>query len=256
MSGVLRRCSAPPPCASARTRCSSSRSPARSRAGSSTSTASTTAAELVAAVTRENYPDLRIPLHARARHFVAGEPKLPDGDRDARARAAFDLVIVSVLLDAGAGADWKYRDAASGRSFARSEGLAVASQRMFEAGAFSLDPGAPLRVDAQALAGLDADALALGFQVDDSNPMVGLDGRAALAAPARRAGRRASGPVRDRGRAAARRAVRRAGGAERSRAGCPPPRSSSCCSKRSGRSGPTGWSSTACRSAIAGAIRR
>ncbi|HEU0134402.1 MAG TPA: DUF1688 family protein, partial [Allosphingosinicella sp.] len=61
------------------------------------------AAEWTARVTRENYPDLAIPYHARWRHFVAGEPRLPDSDPEARARAAFDLVILSVLLDAGAG---------------------------------------------------------------------------------------------------------------------------------------------------------
>jgi hypothetical protein len=139
------------------------------------------AAALTAAVTREAYPDLAIPFHARWRHFVAGAPRLPDAaDPAARARAAFDLAIVSVLLDAGAGPGWRYRDAASGGTFARSEGLAVASQRMFEAGAFSADPGARLRVDSGALAGLSADTLADGFQVDEANPLLGLDGRAAL----------------------------------------------------------------------------
>src|SRR3954471_18684820 len=96
------------------------------------------AAALTAQVTREAYPDLAIPFHARWRHFVAGEPALPDaGNAAARARAAFDLAIVSVLLDAGAGPGWHYRDPATGTALARSEGLAVASQRLFEAGAFS-----------------------------------------------------------------------------------------------------------------------
>lgn len=138
------------------------------------------AADLTAAVTRELYPDLDIPLHARARHFVAGAPELPEGDAAARARSAFDLVVVSVLLDAGAGADWAYGDAPSGRTLARSEGLAVASQRMFEAGAFSAAPSDPLRVDGRRLADLDTVALAAGFQVGNDNPMVGLDGRAGL----------------------------------------------------------------------------
>ena len=138
------------------------------------------AAELTAEVTRERYPDLDIPFHARGRHFVAGEPALPEGDTATRARAAFDLTIVSVLLDAGAGADWRYRDAASGQVLGRSEGLGVASQRMFEAGIFAVDPAERLRVDAPALAGLETATLTTGFQVDDGNPMVGLDGRAAL----------------------------------------------------------------------------
>ncbi|MEA3062643.1 MAG: hypothetical protein QOJ94_2424 [Sphingomonadales bacterium] len=139
------------------------------------------AADLTAEVTRENYPDLDIPLHARARHFVAGEPALPaGGDPAARARSAFDLVIASVLLDAGAGASWRYRDSVSGRTLARSEGLAVASQRLFEAGAFSADPAAPARADGAALAALDESVLAAGFQVCAANPLLGLEGRAAL----------------------------------------------------------------------------
>ena len=71
--------------------------------------------------------------------------------RAARARAEFDLAIVSVLLDAGAGPDWHYRDAATGIVSGRSEGLALASLRMFEAGAFSNDPNDPLRADADKL---------------------------------------------------------------------------------------------------------
>lgn len=139
------------------------------------------AAALTAQVTRETYPDLHIPFHARWRHFVAGAPTLPDArDAAGRARAAFDLAIVSVLLDAGAGIHWRYRDHPSDRIFARSEGLAVASQRMFEAGAFATDTSSPLRVDGAALAGLDAATLAAGFQVDEANPMLGLEGRAAL----------------------------------------------------------------------------
>jgi hypothetical protein len=138
------------------------------------------AADLTIGVTRAAYPDLAIPLHARARHFVAGQPRLPVAGAAERARAAFDLVIVSVLLDAGAGADWRYQDAASGRTFTRSEGLAVASQRMFEAGTFSGDPADPLRVDGAALAALREKTLASGFQVGEGNPMVGLDGRSAL----------------------------------------------------------------------------
>src|SRR3712207_8322940 len=51
-----------------------------------------------AAVTRERFPDLDVPFHARWRHFVAGPPRLPEGDAAERARAAFDLIILSVLL--------------------------------------------------------------------------------------------------------------------------------------------------------------
>lgn len=136
------------------------------------------AAELTAQVTRQTYPDLDIPFHARWRHFLAGEPRLPPRDeRGARARAAFDLTMLSVLLDAGAGAGWTYRDEQTGFTFTRSEGLAVASQRMFEAGAFSTEP---IRADGERLAGIEPATLAEGFQVGPGNPLLGLEGRAAL----------------------------------------------------------------------------
>ncbi len=129
------------------------------------------AAEISARVTREQYPDLIIPFHARARHFVAGTPVLPE-DPTERGRAAFDLVILSVLLDAGSGPGWRFVDPVSGGTYARSEGLAVASQRMVESGA--------LEGAGAALAALTAGTLAGGFQVSPDNPLLGLEGRAAL----------------------------------------------------------------------------
>ena len=113
-------------------------------------------ADYVLDTIRRNYPTFQVPFHARWRHFAAGGfDRWATLDRDAvwpsdaaRARAAFDLAIVSVLLDAGAGPDWFYLEAASGERFARSEGLAVASFDMFAAGLFSARPGEPLRADA------------------------------------------------------------------------------------------------------------
>jgi hypothetical protein len=146
------------------------------------------AAVIVTNVVRTNYPDLAVPFHARWRHFVVGgrdlwrERTAPTlwADAAGQARAAFDLAMVSVLLDAGAGSAWRYRDAATGIELGRSEGLALASLRMFEAGLFSADPSDPLRADAERLLSLDAQALAAGFQADEQNPLPGLDGRAAL----------------------------------------------------------------------------
>ena len=133
---------------------------------------------------RANYPALAIPFHSRWRHFEAGGvdrvaqlPKLQH--RAERARRSFDLAIVSVLLDAGAGAVWRYR-AADGKDYARSEGLGVASFDMFCGGLFAADAAERLRCDAGQLAILDADALAHGMQVSPSNPLAGLEGRAAL----------------------------------------------------------------------------
>jgi hypothetical protein len=144
------------------------------------------AADLVAEVVRANYPDLKVPFHARWRHFVVGGRDLwaeglaarPIEDREEAARAAFDLAIVSVLLDAGAGMAWRYRDAATGTELSRSEGLAIASLRLFESGALSTDPAEPRRADA--LERVDAELLAAAFQANEKNPLVGLDGRAAL----------------------------------------------------------------------------
>jgi hypothetical protein len=60
----------------------------------------------------------------------------------------------------------------------RSEGLGVASLRLFESGALSSDPADPLRADA--LGCVDAALLAKAFQVSGDNPLVGLEGRASL----------------------------------------------------------------------------
>ncbi|WP_036047358.1 DUF1688 family protein [Bradyrhizobium sp. Tv2a-2] len=145
-------------------------------------------ADAVLAVTRKAYSTLDIPFHARWRHFVIGgadrwavkAEAASWPDRAARARAEFDLAIVSVLLDAGAGPTWRYRDDVTGQSIGRSEGLALASLDMFASGAFSAEARDPFRVDADVIASLPLARLQAGFQVTDANPMVGLAGRADL----------------------------------------------------------------------------
>ena len=143
------------------------------------------AAELVARVTRETYPDLNVPYHSRWRHFVvAGEDRWAtlaghDADPDEIARIRFDLAVTSVLLDAGAGERWRYRDA-DGNELTRSEGLAIASFDLFRSGGFSGDPSNPLRADAGGLSRITEADLTRGFQVTPDNPLVGLEGRAAL----------------------------------------------------------------------------
>jgi len=64
-----------------------------------------------------------------------------------KARRLVDLMVVSVLMDAGAGNDWKYSPKEGGEKIARSEGLAVGSLEMFEKGMFSGVEGQPMRVD-------------------------------------------------------------------------------------------------------------
>ncbi len=149
-------------------------------------------AELVAAATRKNYPSLDVPFHSRWRHFVTcgidrSEDLFEDfPDAKTRARTAFDLVIISVLLDAGTGPLWRYRDPITGGNFTRSEGLAVASLRMFARGYFGSaagianDPIHELRADGAGLASLSTETLRHGLQVRSDNPLVGLEGRAEL----------------------------------------------------------------------------
>jgi hypothetical protein len=96
------------------------------------------------------------------------------------ARVRFDLVVVSVFLDAGAGEAWRYVEPATGTVLSRSEGLAVASFDLFVAGTCSADPAQPLRADAAALAAVEGETLERAFQVRGDNPLAGLDGRVAL----------------------------------------------------------------------------
>ncbi len=137
---------------------------------------------------QRNYPNGGIPFHSRYGHLRAGgvdriaklEVRLTQKGLDhlACARSKIDLVVASVLVDAGAGMQWRYQENAT--SYSRSEGLAVASFHLFDQGLFSSDTQAPWQVDAQALQNLSTRAMTLGFQVSDSNPMVGLEGRTEL----------------------------------------------------------------------------
>jgi len=144
-------------------------------------------ADFTLGVMRESYPDLDIPFHARWRHFSAGGRDRWGAiaargnwrDAASRARAEFDLAIVSVLLDAGAGPGWRYREK-DGMVSSRSEGLAIASLDMFAGGLFSTSKSNPLRADAARLAEITARDLAIGFQVHCDNPLVGLAGRVDL----------------------------------------------------------------------------
>ena len=149
------------------------------------------AAHVVSELIRVNYPDLKVPFHARWRHFVDRRARSVGRARGAsdpwtspaaKARAEFDLAITSVLLDAGAGPSWKYLDPGTEQVMTRSEGLAVASLRMFEAGAFSSDPADPLRADAERLTHLKHEEIADGMQSMVGNRLVGVEGRADLLA--------------------------------------------------------------------------
>ncbi|MEO1427856.1 MAG: URC4/urg3 family protein [Cyanobacteria bacterium J06633_8] len=145
-------------------------------------------ADYVTQVMQDEYPNLQIPFHSRWQHFAAGEiprlswlnQKLAGLTAIEKTIAKYDLAIISVLLDAGAGKSWHYRETETQLIFKRSEGLAVASYHMFCQGIFSSDSNNPLQVDAQKLQSLTAEEIAMGFQVTADNPLVGLDGRLKL----------------------------------------------------------------------------
>ena len=140
-------------------------------------------ADYVISVMRCEYPDLQIPFHSRWRHFEVGNvPRLIQLETQLagltpleKAAAKFDLAIVSVLLDAGAGESWRYYEQETQLNLSRSEGLAVASFQMFCQGSFSSDN--LLQVDAFRLQELTEAELTTGFQVNAENPLVGIDGR-------------------------------------------------------------------------------
>jgi hypothetical protein len=142
-------------------------------------------AALVVDITRRRYLDLCVPFHSRWRHFTAGGVDraalvAPGADREEAARARIDLAIVSVLLDAGAGAEWRYHEVETGQTLTRSEGLGVASFRAMQQGLFSADPANPWRVDASVLAALHPEALAEAMQHRGGNALAGFTGRVEL----------------------------------------------------------------------------
>lgn len=89
---------------------------------------------------------------------MGGIPRIDDLNRQwkhdgcsakEQARRLIDLFVVSVLLDAGAGDKWKYKETGSGEIYTRSEGIAVASLYMFLAGEFSTTEGKEHMVDSE-----------------------------------------------------------------------------------------------------------
>lgn len=143
--------------------------------------------DYVVEVINENYPSHNIPFHSRWGHFRAGSidrvsevlmPKISSLDKMEQARIKLDLVITSVLLDAGAGAEWKYAEKSSGKTFNRSEGLGVASFYLFMDGSLSHEN--KLQATAQGLQSLSKEKLSDAFQVSAANPLVGVEGRLTL----------------------------------------------------------------------------
>jgi hypothetical protein len=140
--------------------------------------------DYVLQVIRKKYPDLNIPFHSRWGHFKVGgvdrvkqfDGLLANKDKIEKARCKLDLVITSVLLDAGAGPEWSYLEKATGQTFSRSEGLGVASYHMFYSSVMSWDQKS-LRADSIGLQSITENHIKTYFQVTEKNPLVGIAGR-------------------------------------------------------------------------------
>ncbi len=136
------------------------------------------AARAIADQVELSYPVGLIPIHGRLNHL-----RRPGFDGAAMVKeqcgnSVVDFVFVSVLLDAGAGAQWRFFDDDAGVT-ARSEGLAVASLRATEAGVFSAS-AAPYEIDGAGLANLDGGRVAELMQHRSGNEMAGFEGRVDL----------------------------------------------------------------------------
>ncbi|KAI4854669.1 DUF1688-domain-containing protein [Aureobasidium sp. EXF-8845] len=144
----------------------------------------------------------KIPPHGRWQHFNAGgvsrlEPLIDEWraggiDKIEIARRVIDVIVVSVLLDAGVGDHWRFTE--DGVAIGRSEGLAIGSLSAFNAGVFGescvdgessfILPHSKLctneRLSARALAILDSDKLAAAMQSTPKNPLLGMNSRTIL----------------------------------------------------------------------------
>ncbi|MBX9702635.1 MAG: URC4/urg3 family protein [Silvanigrellaceae bacterium] len=145
-------------------------------------------AHYVQQIIQQNYPDLNIPYHSRWNHFKAGSidrlkilnNALEELSFEEQTKAKIELVITSVLLDAGAGHQWKYVEKNQKNVFSRSEGLAIASFALFMDGFFSHNKNMPMRVDSQRLQKITLAELEGALQVKPNNQLEGLEGRLKL----------------------------------------------------------------------------
>lgn len=147
----------------------------------------TSIANYVLETMKATYPTFDVPYHSRWRHFDvkcshllgAYNAKVSELAARERARIGLDLIIPSVLIDAGAGANWAFTIAGTDLKVGRSEGLALASLEMFLAGELSGN-GHALISDAEGLFSLSHETLIKRFQVTDTNPLLAIDGRILL----------------------------------------------------------------------------
>lgn len=155
----------------------------------------TDVADTVVSLVKRDYKSTAdIPPHSRKRHFEASKQPGHTVDRVGslvsiwngehvnhleQVRRMLDLFVVGVLLDAGAGNKWSYRpNSEPGIVYNRSEGLAIAAFDWFCTGAFSSTR--LLQADSFGLQNVTPESLERAFQVDEQNPLVGVQGRACL----------------------------------------------------------------------------
>jgi hypothetical protein len=113
-------------------------------------------ADYVTEVITSNYPDLNVPYHSRLRHFPPEYSKLD-------LESQIELVIISVLLDGGNRLDWCYKDAQTNTVYSKSEGLGMASYRMYTKYRF---PTKEQFIEC--------------FQISDTNKLIGMEERFAM----------------------------------------------------------------------------
>ena len=112
---------------------------------------------VVSLIKRDYDEPSAVPVHGIWRHFdVSGRPRIQHllnswsslgFDATEKTRRVLDLFVVAVLMDTDADHVWSYRENATGRTYKRAEGVAVAVLELFTAGAFSSDVNQPHRVD-------------------------------------------------------------------------------------------------------------
>ncbi|KAK6084643.1 urg3 [Seiridium cupressi] len=129
-----------------------------------------------------------IPPHGRWQHFNVGgvdrvgsllQQWASEGhDKLEQTRRLIELFFVSVLVDAGVGDKWKFKEPGTDRVYSRSEGTAVASLYMFKAGTYNSKQ--LHSVDAVSLKGLTEEVFSKHFQITPENPMVGVASRVNL----------------------------------------------------------------------------
>ncbi|KAH7240391.1 hypothetical protein B0J15DRAFT_553263 [Fusarium solani] len=146
---------------------------------------------VIGVIKRDFGPDrfIEIPPHGRWQHLeVGGVPRLAQCldtwtsqgcDKLELTRRLVDLFFVSVLLDAGAGDVWKFKEPGTNQVYNRSEGIGVASLYMFKSGVFSND-GTDCVVDGKGLVDLSEKAFEEYFQISVENPLIGVSSRIEL----------------------------------------------------------------------------